>query len=138
MFGREFPNQYDGRSAQIPYLLVYAALVGCMLFFLILRSQWAVFGGIRACRRVFSNMTYRVLRAPMSYFDVTPLGRVLNRFTYDVEQIDITLSQFMSIFIIAASWLVAGQVVMIAVVPYLAIINAIVLSAYVLVLRHYR
>jgi ABC-type multidrug transport system fused ATPase/permease subunit len=88
VFGREFANQYNGISAQIPYLLVYSIIVGFMLFFLVLRSQWAVFGGIRACRRVFSNMTRRVLHAPMSYFDVTPLGRVLNRFTYDVEQVD--------------------------------------------------
>ena len=74
----------------------------------------------------------------MSYFDTTPLGRIINRFTYDVEQVDITLSQFMSIFIIACSWLVAGQAVMIAVVPYMAVINSFVLFLYVLILRHYR
>ena len=138
VFGHEFPNQFDGRSAQGPYLIVYAIITLCMLTFLILRSQWAVFGGIRACKRVFSNMTHRVLHAPMSYFDTTPLGRVLNRFTYDVEQVDITLSQFMSIFIIGTSWLVAGQVVMIAVVPYMAILNAFVFTLYLLILRRYR
>jgi len=138
VFGIEFPNQFDGRSAQFPYLTVYSILVVAMFFFLTCRSQWAVHGGIRTCRRVFSTMTRRVLHAPMSYFDTTPLGRILNRFTYDVEQVDITLSQFMSIFIIACSWLVAGQVVMIAVVPYMAAINAFVLLLYVLVLRHYR
>ena len=69
VFGHEFPNQYEGISAQIPYLLVYTAIVGCMTLFLVLRSQWAVFGGIRACRKVFSNMTHCVLHAPMSYFD---------------------------------------------------------------------
>ena len=138
VFGREFPNQYDGISAQIPYLIVYTVIVLIMLTFLVARSQWAILGGIRACRRVFSNMTHRVLHAPMAYFDVTPLGRVLNRFTYDVEQVDITLSQFMSIFIIATSWLVAGQVVMIAVVPYMAVINTVVLAMYVMLVRHYR
>ncbi|KAL7542622.1 hypothetical protein ACHAXR_012333 [Thalassiosira sp. AJA248-18] len=138
VFGRVFPDQFDGLSAQVPYVIVYTAIVFVMLFFLTLRSQWAVFGGIRACDRVFSTMTHRVLHAPMWYFDVTPLGRILNRFTYDVEQVDITLSQFMSIFIIACSWLVAGQVVMIALVPYMAIINAFVLLLYVLVLRHYQ
>jgi ABC-type multidrug transport system fused ATPase/permease subunit len=74
----------------------------------------------------------------MWYFDTTPLGRVLNRFTYDVEQVDITLSQFMSIFIIATSWLIAGQIVMIVIVPFMVFVNAVVLVAYVLVLRHYR
>ena len=39
---------------------------------------------------------------------------------------------------IASSWLVAGQVVMISIVPYMAIINAVVLVTYVMILRHYR
>lgn len=63
---------------------------------------------------------------------------MLNRFTYDVEQVDIVLAQFMSIFIIATSWLIAGQVVMISIVPYMALINGFVLSLYFLVVRHYR
>ena len=45
-------------------------------------------GGFKAAQRVFSTMTHRVLHAPMSYFDTTPMGRILNRFTYDVEQVD--------------------------------------------------
>ena len=138
IFGREFPSQLEGRSAQFQYLAVYAVLVVSMFTFLVCRSQWAVWGGIRACERVFSTMTRRVLHAPISYFDTTPLGRIINRFTYDAEQVDITLSQFMSIFIIACSWLVAGQVVMIAVVPYMAVINSFVLFLYVLILRRYR
>ncbi|EJK45519.1 hypothetical protein THAOC_35867, partial [Thalassiosira oceanica] len=56
-----------------------------------------------------------VLHAPMSYFDTTPLGRVLNRF-----------------------WLVAGQIVMISLVPYLAVVNLCIFSLYIIILRHYR
>ena len=135
VFGIKFPSQID---SQRPFIIVYSSLVSGTLIFLTSRSQWAVFGGIRACERVFSTMTRRVLHAPMSYFDTTPLGRILNRFTYDVEQVDITLSQYMSIFIIACSWLVAGQVVMISTIPFMAAINAFVLFLYILVLRHYR
>ena len=65
VFGVEFPNQYDGRSAQIPYLIVYTILVAVMLAFLCARSQWAVHGGLKTCERVFSTMTKRVLHAPM-------------------------------------------------------------------------
>lgn len=57
--GKEiFPDQFD---SQDPYLIVYSVLVLCMLIFLAARSQWAVFGGIRACRKVFSSMTHHVL-----------------------------------------------------------------------------
>ena len=42
-------------------------------------------GGSRAARKVFLSMLQRVLGAPMSYFETTPMGRVLNRFTYDME-----------------------------------------------------
>jgi len=97
VFGITFPNQYE---TQNPYVLVYTILVAFMVCFLIMRSLWAVSGGVRASTRVFSTMTNRVLHAPMSYFDTTPMGRILNRFTYDVEQVDITLAQYMSIFLI--------------------------------------
>ena len=72
IFGRVFPDQYD---SQTPYLIVFTLLAVSMWVFLVARSQWAVFGGLRACERVFSTMTHRVLHAPMAYFDTTPLGK---------------------------------------------------------------
>ncbi len=81
VLGRTFPNQYDGIQAQTPYLLVYVGLIVFMCVFLVARTQWAIHGGIRASRNVFSKMTHRVLHAPMSYFDTTPLGRIINRFS---------------------------------------------------------
>ena len=68
VFGRQFPDQYDGTSAQLPYICVYAVLLLIMFVFLVARSQWAVFAGLWACRKVFGSMTHRVLHAPMPYF----------------------------------------------------------------------
>eukprot|EP00984_Skeletonema_dohrnii_P028078 scaffold17909_cov127-Skeletonema_dohrnii-CCMP3373.AAC.3 len=116
VFGRTFPNQYDGIQAQTPYLIVYVVLIVFMFVFLVARTQWAIHGGIRASRRVFLNMTHRVLHAPMSYFDTTPLGRIINRFSEYILSRMQRMSQ-------CCSWAVAAQVVMISIVPYMALVN---------------
>lgn len=43
---------------------------------------------LRAVTVIHKNMLHRILRAPMSFFNVTPLGRIVNRFSSDVEALD--------------------------------------------------
>jgi ABC-type multidrug transport system fused ATPase/permease subunit len=83
VFGIEFPPQTDGREAQYKYLFVFSMLILVSVFGTIFRSLWSVTGGARAAKNVFSAMLIRVLGAPMGYFESTPQGRLLNRFTYD-------------------------------------------------------
>ena len=37
-------------------------------------------GSIAAARKIHYNMLNRILRAPISFFDTTPVGRIINRF----------------------------------------------------------
>lgn len=83
-------------------------------------------------------MLERVLYAPMSYFDTTPMGRIMNRFTYDMEAIDVLLTQNMGMFMISNSWLVAGVAVMVAILPYMIFVIVPVTTIYWFVLLHYR
>ncbi|KAF8522635.1 P-loop containing nucleoside triphosphate hydrolase protein, partial [Hysterangium stoloniferum] len=43
---------------------------------------------IRASRKLFRTMLFRLCRAPIRFFDITPMGRVLNRFVTDFGTID--------------------------------------------------
>ena len=82
-FGIEFAPQSDGREAQYQYLMVFSALILASILGTIVRCLWSVTGGARAAKNVFHAMLVRVLGAPMSFFESTPQGRLLNRFTYD-------------------------------------------------------
>ena len=45
-------------------------------------------GGLNASTKLHDNMLNSVLRAPMSFFDTNPKGRVVNRFAKDVDLVD--------------------------------------------------
>ena len=43
---------------------------------------------VRASRKLHSDLLANILRSSMTFFDTTPIGRILNRFSRDVETID--------------------------------------------------
>lgn len=43
---------------------------------------------LQASRFLFNRLLQRLTRAPARFFDVTPIGRILNRFTTDINTID--------------------------------------------------
>lgn len=113
-FGREFPPQTDGRSAQLQYISVYFIILALSILGTTLRSHFGIQGGARCAERLFTVMIKSVLGAPLSYFETTPLGRILNRFTFDVEVLDIELSVSMAGLLISCSWFTASLVVMVS------------------------
>ncbi|XP_061782919.1 multidrug resistance-associated protein 1-like [Nerophis lumbriciformis] len=45
-------------------------------------------GGIVASRHLHADLLHNVLRSPMSFFEVTPSGNLLNRFSKEIDAID--------------------------------------------------
>lgn len=70
------------------YLTVYAFIgLGCMLvaFF---RDLWLFFGSLTASWKIHQHLVDSVTRAKFKFFDVTPLGQLMNRFSKDLEAVD--------------------------------------------------
>ncbi|CAK4696943.1 unnamed protein product [Aphanomyces euteiches] len=75
--------------AQAPYYLtVYAVLAASGVAATMLRTYTILMSCLRASRRLFDGLTGALLRAPMRFFDTTPLGRLLNRFSNDMNTVD--------------------------------------------------
>ena len=138
VLGVTFPAQIEGYSAQSLYLKVYFAINFVSILATAIRSEFAVTGGVRATKNVFNSMLESVLRAPMSYFETVPMGRILNRFTYDTDVNDVTLTQKISMFMISCSWYVASISVQITILPLSALVLIPVSASYLFFMNYYR
>lgn len=45
-------------------------------------------GGIMASRHLHADLLHSVMHSPMSFFEVTPSGNLLNRFSKEIDAID--------------------------------------------------
>ncbi|CAG2238211.1 ABCC5 [Mytilus edulis] len=75
------------------YLLVYASSLGGIVLLTILRGFAGATTTIRASVRLHNIVLKKVMRAPMKFFDSNPSGRILNRFSKDMDEADVFLPQ---------------------------------------------
>ncbi|KAI6778837.1 Metal resistance protein-like protein [Emericellopsis cladophorae] len=62
-----------------------------------------IFCSIEASRKLHERMANAIFRSPMSFFDTTPTGRILNRFSSDIYKVDEVLARsFNQLFVNAA------------------------------------
>ncbi|KAG1695193.1 hypothetical protein DVH05_020834 [Phytophthora capsici] len=71
---------------------VYAWLGAGTAVMVLVRSATVAIIGLRASRHLFDNMTVALLKAPLRFFDVNPIGRILNRYGDDMSAIDFMIS----------------------------------------------
>ncbi|KAL0973582.1 hypothetical protein UPYG_G00206420 [Umbra pygmaea] len=73
------------------YAGVYASSMGVMLLLKLLRGIIFVKGTLRASSKLHEELFRKILRSPMKFFDTTPTGRILNRFSKDMDEVDTRL-----------------------------------------------
>ncbi|XP_034128593.1 multidrug resistance-associated protein 1 isoform X5 [Drosophila guanche] len=113
------------------YLGVYGAFgFGQVITFLIATLTLAI-GCIYCSKELHERLLHYVFRWPMELFDTTPLGRVVNRFSKDVDTIDNTLPVLWRVVISQAFAVLATIVVISMSTPiFLAVVVPIALLYY--------
>lgn len=81
------------------YLEVYAGIAILNSAITLIRSFLFAYAGIRAAKFIHNRMLNSVLFARFQFFDITPLGRILNRFSSDTYTIDDSLPFILNILL---------------------------------------
>eukprot|EP01052_Picozoa_sp_SAG31_P005286 SAG31_NODE_230_length_19771_cov_90.041739_4_plen_388_part_00 len=81
------------------FLAFYAVGGVVVVIFTVLKVLVIQIIGFNASRKIHRRLLWRLMKAPVKYFDVTPVGRIVNRFSSDMSDIDNSISQnFMQVF----------------------------------------
>uniref|UniRef100_A0A1L8E4B5 ABC-type glutathione-S-conjugate transporter n=2 Tax=Nyssomyia neivai TaxID=330878 RepID=A0A1L8E4B5_9DIPT len=83
----------EDQEAHLPanrdmYLGVYGALGGGQAITLFISTITLAIGCLNAAKLLHHKLLGHTLRLPMAFFDTTPLGRIMNRFSKDVDIAD--------------------------------------------------
>lgn len=73
------------------YLSIFGMFGIIQITFLVVHNIIYWIRMVIAAKRLHEGMLASIFRSPMSFFDTTPLGRVMNRFSRDIEVVDNTL-----------------------------------------------
>ena len=105
------PSQDEEGSAW-EWSKTYFILGGLSVVFCFMRTHWGLQGGITAAQQLHNLAAQRVLMAPMSFYDATPTGRLLNRLSYDTEITDVNMTTKATVSLVALGWTITGVCIM--------------------------
>ncbi|CAK7904836.1 oligomycin resistance ATP-dependent permease Yor1p [[Candida] anglica] len=112
----KFPGKSDGF-----YMGIYAMLTFCTVIFVTLEFFVLVTVTTSSSKNLNLMAVKRLLHAPMSFLDVTPTGRILNRFTKDTDALDNEINEQLRMMFFSCGKIIGILVLCIIYVPWVAI-----------------
>ena len=97
------PNTTDAkeiRSFNRERLLYFSLYSLSECVFELLEDTVFFFGALSIFRLFHQQLLHKVLRSPMSFFEKTPVGRIIGRFTSDISKVDHSLPRVARSFIL--------------------------------------
>ena len=78
----------DDNAVRDRYMIIYASIgvtEGALLF---IKELTLYLACVKASRVIHENLLNRMIHSPMEFYDTNPIGRILNRFSTDIDCID--------------------------------------------------
>ncbi|XP_042554225.1 multidrug resistance-associated protein 1 isoform X2 [Dipodomys spectabilis] len=100
-------------------------------------SMTVSIGGILASRRLHLDLLHNVLRSPMSFFERTPSGNLVNRFSKELDTVDSMIPQVIKMYMGSLFNVVGACVIILLATPIAAVIIPPLGLVYFFVQRFY-
>uniref|UniRef100_A0A452GXK5 ATP binding cassette subfamily C member 2 n=1 Tax=Gopherus agassizii TaxID=38772 RepID=A0A452GXK5_9SAUR len=110
---------------------------GALAAFLLAGALLATRGAIRASRVLHQQLLSNILRVPMSFFDTTPTGRIVNRFAKDIFTVDETIPMSFRSWLTCFLGIISTLLMICLATPYFALIIIPLSILYFFLLRYY-
>ena len=120
------------------YLAIFAAMNVISVAMITWRSCLRIPAGYQLSQRIHRDALWGVLRAPVSYFDTTKIGRIINKFASDLAVVDSELVNNVMQFINSILSALLATIVVALVCPMVLLVMIPVLGGFFVIQRKYR
>jgi ABC-type multidrug transport system fused ATPase/permease subunit len=119
-------------------IVIYGILgIGVLILSLLNNFFW-LNRGIKAGRSMHDKMLKSILKAPVRFFDSTPVGRIIQRFSRDIESVDVYLQWSFISVVDCILQVIVSVCLIITLVPAMIFVIVPVLYAYYIIQKNYR
>ncbi len=123
-------SNHLGQVSSLHAVLVYGLLSVLVLVVGLGNQLYWLKRGIRAGQNLHGRMLKSLLRTSLRFFDTTPVGRIVQRFSRDIESVDIYLQWSFESFVSCVLQIVVSLLLIVSVLPVMALVIAPLMLAY--------
>ncbi|KAF9284744.1 hypothetical protein BGZ68_004465 [Mortierella alpina] len=124
--------------SQHMYIGIYVAWTLAQLLFVFIAATLLSYAVIKTANNLHDAAFKQVLFSPLAFFDTTPLGRILNRFSRDVDTLDNVLWSTLYESFITIVTLMGTMILVIIVFPWLMLAIVPLMGLYYAISVYYR
>ncbi|XP_055546475.1 ATP-binding cassette sub-family C member 10 [Wyeomyia smithii] len=128
----------ENRTLTFYYLGIYSALAVGNSIITFIRAFLFAYAGIKAAKCMHDKLLKSVIYTKFEFFDVAPLGRILNRFSSDVYTIDDSLPFISNILLAQFFGLLGALAVSLYAMPWLGLLVVPLCPIYLSLQNQYR
>ncbi|XP_074067508.1 ATP-binding cassette sub-family C member 12 isoform X3 [Macrotis lagotis] len=122
-------------SNQSIYQWVYVASMMAVILFSIIKGFVFTKTTLMASSTLHDQVFEKILKSPMSFFDTTPTGRLMNRFSKDMDELDVRLPFHAENFLQQFSMVLSILVILAAVFPAILLVLVVLAVIFSILLR---